>query len=339
MTDLHTRGAAAIARDVASGALTAEAVVAGSPRPDRGPRRTRRRLHACCDRARPGGGAGRRHRPEARASRSGPWPACPLRSRTSSISPACRRSRVRASTATIPRLGATPSWSSGWRRRAPSSSARSTWANTPMTSPARICHDGPSRNPHDLSRMSGGSSGGSAAAVAAGFVPLSLGLGHERLDPGPLGALRALRAETHLRAARPDAQLPLRGEPRPSWALRPLGRGLGPLLRCPAGTGSRGPRLRGPPRRTHALGSRRRRRGPPRRDARRLFRRTGRAHGLRRRGPLRRRARREPDRGAPRGASRPRRRLPHHHDRGRGAASRSLEDARRAISTPRCATG
>ncbi|HUK08787.1 MAG TPA: AtzE family amidohydrolase [Stellaceae bacterium] len=36
-------------------------------------------------------------------------------------------------------------------------------------------HDGPSRNPHALDHMSGGSSGGSGAAVAAGLVPLALG--------------------------------------------------------------------------------------------------------------------------------------------------------------------
>jgi aspartyl-tRNA(Asn)/glutamyl-tRNA(Gln) amidotransferase subunit A len=36
-------------------------------------------------------------------------------------------------------------------------------------------HDGPSRNPHDLEHMTGGSSGGSAAAVAGGLVPIALG--------------------------------------------------------------------------------------------------------------------------------------------------------------------
>jgi len=36
-------------------------------------------------------------------------------------------------------------------------------------------HYGPSRNPHDPTRMTGGSSGGSGAAVAAGEVPLALG--------------------------------------------------------------------------------------------------------------------------------------------------------------------
>lgn len=37
------------------------------------------------------------------------------------------------------------------------------------------CHDGPSRNPLDPGRMTGGSSGGSGAAVAAGMVPITLG--------------------------------------------------------------------------------------------------------------------------------------------------------------------
>ena len=36
-------------------------------------------------------------------------------------------------------------------------------------------HFGTTRNPHDINRLAGGSSGGSAAAVAAGFVPLTLG--------------------------------------------------------------------------------------------------------------------------------------------------------------------
>lgn len=36
-------------------------------------------------------------------------------------------------------------------------------------------HDGPSRNPHDTTRMSGGSSGGSGSAVGGALVPIALG--------------------------------------------------------------------------------------------------------------------------------------------------------------------
>jgi len=36
-------------------------------------------------------------------------------------------------------------------------------------------HDGPSRNPHDTGRMTGGSSGGTGAAVAGGLVAIALG--------------------------------------------------------------------------------------------------------------------------------------------------------------------
>src|ERR1700729_803185 len=45
-------------------------------------------------------------------------------------------------------------------------------------------HDGPSRNPHDLNRMSGGSSGGSGSAVGGGLVPLALGSDTQGSLPG-----------------------------------------------------------------------------------------------------------------------------------------------------------
>jgi AtzE family amidohydrolase len=51
-------------------------------------------------------------------------------------------------------------------------------------------HDGATRNPHDITRIAGGSSGGSVAAIAAGFCPITLGSdtnGSIRLPAGLCG--------------------------------------------------------------------------------------------------------------------------------------------------------
>ena len=73
---------------------------------------------------------------------------------------------------------------------------------------------GPVRNPWDPARVPGGSSGGSAAAVAARLAPAATGDRHRRLDPPARGAVRRDRPQAHLRpcvALRHDR---LRLEPR-----------------------------------------------------------------------------------------------------------------------------